>query len=139
MHILDTDTLTHLHLGHPRVAEHIQRAADSEICTTLITKIEILRGRFASVLKAGSGTELIRAQTWLLRAEELLAQIAVVPFTQAAANQFDVLRSTKKLNKIGNADLLIASTALSIRATLVTRNVRHFEPIPGLLIVNWVD
>ncbi|MFQ5595922.1 MAG: hypothetical protein ACE5HA_17400 [Anaerolineae bacterium] len=43
------------------------------------------------------------------------------------------------MRKISRADLLIASIALAHRATLVTRNVRHFERVPGLIVTNWVD
>jgi tRNA(fMet)-specific endonuclease VapC len=41
--------------------------------------------------------------------------------------------------KIGRADLLVASIALANRATLVTRNLRHFREVPGLSLENWVD
>ena len=34
---------------------------------------------------------------------------------------------------------LIASITLARRATLVTRNLRHFRQIPELKTVNWVD
>jgi tRNA(fMet)-specific endonuclease VapC len=43
------------------------------------------------------------------------------------------------LRKIGRADLLIASVTLANRATLVTRNTRHFKQVPGLRVENWVD
>ena len=46
MHILDTDTLTHLHAGHPRVVQRLRELADPDVATTLMTKIELLRGRF---------------------------------------------------------------------------------------------
>ena len=36
-------------------------------------------------------------------------------------------------------DLLIASIALAQRATLVTRNLRHFRQIPALNVENWAD
>ena len=71
--------------------------------------------------------------------EELLAQILVVPFSEAAADQFDRLRAITKLRKIGRTDLLIASIALAHRATLVTRNLRHFKQVPGLTVTNWID
>jgi predicted nucleic acid-binding protein len=35
-------------------------------------------------------------------------------------------------NLVGDMDLLIASTAIAHDLTLVTRNRRHFERIPGL-------
>jgi len=139
MYLLDTDTLTHLHAGHPRVVAHLRELADPEVGTTIITTIELLRGRFDFVLKAATGQEILSAQRLLQRTEELLAQMIVVPFDQAAAGQFDRLRQASAMRKIGRADLLVASIALAHRATLVTRNVRHFRQILGLIVVNWVD
>ena len=139
MHLLDTDTLTYLHAGHPRVVERLQALDDPDVGTTIITKIELLRGRFDFALKAATGAELLRAQTLLARTEELLAQINITPFDETAAAHFDRLRQTKGLGKLGRADLLIASIALAHRAILVTRNMRHFRPIPELSVVNWVD
>jgi tRNA(fMet)-specific endonuclease VapC len=139
VHLLDTDTLTHLHAGHPRVVERLQTLNDPDVGSTLITKAEILRGRYDYLLKASTSAEILRAQELLLRTEQLLYQIPTVPFDDAAATLFERLRGTKGLRKIGNADLLIASLALSRRATLVTRNLRHFRAIPGLQVVNWAD
>ena len=139
MHLLDTDTLAYLHAGHPRVENRLRALADPNVDTSVITRIEILRGRFDFVLKAATGTELVRAQRLLTRSEELLAQVVTLPLDQRAANEFDRLRTMKNLGKIGRADLLIASIALSHRATLVTRNVRHFAQIPDLIVVNWID
>jgi tRNA(fMet)-specific endonuclease VapC len=139
MHLLDTDTLTHLHAGHPRIIENLQHLTDPDVATSIITKVEILRGRFDFVLKAATGAEVIRAQQLLIRTEDLLAQIIVVPLNEDAVAQFDRLRNMKGLKKIGRADLLIASIALAHRATLVTRNLRHFRQVPGLSVTNWVD
>jgi tRNA(fMet)-specific endonuclease VapC len=139
MHLLDTDTLTYVHAGHPRVVERLRQLADHDVGTTIITKIELLRGRFDFVLKAADGSELLRAQQLLVRTEELLAQILILPMDEAAAVQFDRLRAIKRLRKIGRADLLISSIVLAHRATLVTRNVRHFKQVPGLSVTNWMD
>lgn len=139
MHLLDTDTMTYLHAGHPRVIERLRELTDPDVGTTIITKIELLRGRFDFVLKAASGPELLKAQQWLARTEELLAQIVIVPLDEGAVAQFDRLQKAKRLPKIGRADLLIASIVLAQRATLVTRNVRHFQQVPGLNITNWID
>ncbi len=139
MHILDTDTLTHLYAGHPRVINSLQNLEDPDVCTTIISKIELLRGRFDFMLKPATVEELKRAQQRLYRTEELLSQIVVIPLDEAAFIQFDGLRINKKFRKIGRADLLIVSIALANRATVVTRNVRHFRQIPNLNVVNWVD
>lgn len=139
MYLLDTDTLTHLHAGHPRVTAHLRELADPDVGTTIITRVELLRGRYDFLLKAATGDDLLRAQRWLVRTEELLAQILILPFDASAARQFDLLREMKALRKIGRADLLIASIALSHNAVLVTRNTAHFRQMPGLKVINWVD
>ncbi len=139
MHILDTDTLSRLHAGDARVQEHKERFDPAEVVTTVITRIEILRGRFDFVLKATDGGQLRRDQDWLRRSEELLSRIAIVPLDARAADQFDNLRQNKKLKKIGRADLLIVAVTLAHGATLVTRNVKHFRQVPGLQVENWAD
>lgn len=139
MHILDTDTLTHLHAGNPNVIKHIENIEDSDLKITIITKIELLRGRFEFLLKASDRTQLIKAQYLLYRTEELLSQIPIAPIDENAAIRFEALQKVKKLRKIGRADILIASIVLANHAVLVIRNIRHFQQIPGLTVTNWVD
>jgi tRNA(fMet)-specific endonuclease VapC len=139
VHLLDTDTITHLHAGYSGVVERLQTVDDPDVGATIITKVEILRGRYDYLLKASTSAEILRARELLLRTEELLSPIPTVPFDDVAATIFDRLRGAKGLRKIGNADLLIASIVLSRRATLVTRNLRHFRAIPGMQVVNRAD
>ena len=139
MHILDIDTITHLHAGNLKVLENLKKTDDSDIRITVITRIELLRGRFEFLLKASSKEELVRAQKLLDRTEDLLSQIPVLPMDEKAGIKFDRLNNIKKLRKIGRADILIASIAHSNNAVLVTRNIRHFRQIPGLSVTNWVD
>jgi tRNA(fMet)-specific endonuclease VapC len=139
MKLLDSDTLTLLFGGHPRVITY-HRKETEEVAITIISQIEILQGRFAMLLKAADGAELQRAQQWLDQTVHSLAAIPkVVPIDLAAANEFDRLRANRKLRKIGRADLLIACIALANRATLVTRNRKHFHQVPGLQVENWAD
>ncbi len=139
MHILDTDTLTHLHAGHPRVVQRLRTLDDPHVGITIITKIELLRGRYEYVLKAATGPELLRAQERLAKTESLLSRILIIPFDEAAAARFDQLWQRRGRRQIGRADVLIASITPAYHAMLVTRNVRHFQQIPGLPVVNWVD
>jgi tRNA(fMet)-specific endonuclease VapC len=136
--LLDTDTLTLVTMGHPKVPRRLDLAED-DIAITIVTRIEVLRGRFDFVLKAADGSQLLIAQQRLGDAEARLAEVPVVLFDSDAADEFDRLLQNKSVRKIGRADLLIASIALAQRATLVTRNVRHFHTIPGLRVVNWAD
>lgn len=139
MHILDTDTVSHLHCGHPKVIAWIRRLEGRSVGTTIVTEVEVLRGRSDFLLKADSGAQLLRAQQWLRGAENAFAEMLVLPFDDEAAQQFDLLRESPATRRMGRADMLIASIALAHRAILVTRNTRHFERVPGLQTVNWVD
>src|SRR5262245_56318467 len=106
MHVLDTDTLTHLLRGHPRVIERATPVA-ADVCVTVVTRIEQLRGRFDAVFKAESGEKLLRAQLQLIETEHDLDRIPMLPIDVTAAAEFDRLRQNKKLKKIGRGDLLI--------------------------------
>jgi tRNA(fMet)-specific endonuclease VapC len=138
MIFLDTDTFSLIASGHPRVAARLA-AATEEVAITIISRIEALQGRFAYLLRAANGVDLIRAQEWLQRTESDLAPFPAVPFDAAAAAEFDRLRQNKKIKKIGRGDLLIVAIVLANRATLVTRNVKDFRQVPGLRIENWAD
>ncbi len=77
----------------------------------------------------------------LARLDELLSGHAVLGFdTESAdwaARIYHDLRSSGTL--IEDADLLIAATALRHDATLVTRNIKHFQRIPGLKLIDWQE
>ncbi len=137
MFVLDTDTLTHLLLGHKRVTER-RAQATTEVVLTAITRIEVLQGRFASVLKAEDGKKLVLAQQRLVETERDLEEFIILPVNAKVAAEFDRLRQNKKL-KSRRGDLLIAAITLANRATLVTRNEKDFRKMPGLRIENWAD
>ena len=40
---------------------------------------------------------------------------------------------------IGETDMMIAAHSLAAKAVLVTNNVRHYERIPGLVLVSWSE
>ncbi len=138
MILLDTDILSLVLAGRPTVVARLRRA-EPEIAITVITKVEILQGRYDFLLKASDGDQLQRAQSWLEQVEIELHGWDVVRVNAASAAVFDRLRQLRALKKVGRADLLIASIALAHRATLVTRNLRHFRQIPELSLENWAD
>ena len=137
MNLLDSDTLTLLAGGHPRVVERVLGAPDA-VATTVISRIEIFRGRFDFVMKAADGQQLQRAQKWLDQSEAELRKLIVVPIDETAAGQFDHLRAHKQLRKIGRAEL-IACIAIANQATLVSRNLKDFRLVPNLKVENWAD
>jgi tRNA(fMet)-specific endonuclease VapC len=140
MFFLDTDVLSRIHGGNERIAFRIKQEGAQNVAATVVTAIEVLRGRREFLLKASDGKELMRAQELLALSEGLLRKTRrIVPVDTRAAEEFDRLSGIKSLKKIGRADLLIASMALANGAILVTRNSKHFKLVPGLRIENWID
>jgi tRNA(fMet)-specific endonuclease VapC len=137
MHILDTDTVSELFQGDPKVMAHKAAAPPGTVLITVVTEIEQLRGRFQQVLTAAHAAQLMAAQRRLDQTKTFLASFTILPFEDAAAQQFERLLSDRKLRSMQRADLLIAAIALHHKATVVTRNVRDFQKITGLRIEDW--
>jgi tRNA(fMet)-specific endonuclease VapC len=136
MFVLDTDTLSLLFRAHARVTERVAQATE-EVVITLITRIEILQGRFAFMLKAENGERLLQARRRLEESEKDLNRFTILSIDPTAAAEFDRLRQDKKLKTIGRGDLLIAALTLANHATLVTRNRKDFGRVRGLAVEDW--
>ncbi len=138
MRLLDTNTLSHLYAGHPKVVKRFnEMPRDEMVGTTIVTKIEMLRGRFDYAIKAATAEELLKAYELLADSEARLEELYIAPFDQVAADNFRRLH--KGHRRIGRADLLIACICLAQGAIVVTRNIKDFRVIPHLRIENWLD
>ena len=63
------------------------------------------------------------------------ARAQVLPFSAAAADDYDELR--KQRVRVGAMDLRIASIAIANQMTLLTRNTVDFERVPNLNFADW--
>jgi tRNA(fMet)-specific endonuclease VapC len=90
-------------------------------------------------LRYGHARRDRRIEADRLLAEFLAPGIAILPFdAEDAAHAGDIRAELeRKGTPIGHYDYLIAAQARRRGATLVTANVREFERVPGLLVVNW--
>ena len=140
MHILDTDTFTHIYKQNPKALEGLKKVESSDnVAITVVTKSEVLRGRIEFLLKASNASDLEKAQRFLYESEIFLVQWPVIDFRKESLLKFEALNSSSKLRKIGHNDLLIASICLTENATVVTRNTKDFERVPNLKLANWID
>ena len=68
MFLVDSDVLSHLQRGHPRVVAHFSAVPRSELATSIITYIEIVRARHESLLKAAERASLSRRNIGWMKA-----------------------------------------------------------------------
>ena len=73
--------------------------------------------------------------------DSVLKNVKHVPFdTRAALSAAQIrLELEKRGSMIGPLDILIAGTALSLGATLVTNNTDEFSRVPGLRLADWMS
>ena len=130
--LLDTDILSAIIRKHPTAITKAQAylLTQKQFTFSIITRYEILRG-----LKAKNATQQLTAF------ERFCSINIVLPMTDEviikASDIYAFLKQNGSL--IGDADILIASTALVNNLPLVTNNVRHFSRIPNLSIQNWLQ
>src|SRR5689334_1953052 len=117
MFVLDTNTLSHHLRGHQQTTENISRTT-SEVVITVVTRIEMLQGRFAAIVKAENAAKLLLAQQRLKETETDLSLFTALPLDAPSAAEFERLLGTKGVRRIGRGDLLIASICLARKATL---------------------
>jgi predicted nucleic acid-binding protein len=137
--LLDTDTLSELSRGHPRVCERALTYLSSfgRLTITAITVFERLRG-YRSAIRAGKPLEL-----QLQAFEALVANSIVLPFDHDAAGvAAQIWSSVSRSERHQIGDILIASVAICRQLPLVTRNRRDFERLAkasglALRLMDW--
>src|SRR6476469_2653049 len=128
--MLDTNIISDL-IRKPqgKAARRIARVGENNICTSVIVAAELRYG----CAKSGS-KRLLKA------VEDLLGEIAVLPFDVPADAEYGAIRSELEAagKPIGGNDFLIAAHAYAAGMTIVTANTAEFKRVRGLNVENWV-
>ena len=77
----------------------------------------------------------------LLQIERFLDTVSIVHADDAVMKKFGDLKAAleKSGNRVDDADIIIAATAICNDATLATGNVKHFSRFEGLKLQNWFE
>ncbi|MGP0066309.1 MAG: type II toxin-antitoxin system VapC family toxin [Isosphaeraceae bacterium] len=134
-YVLDTDILSLLERGHPRVQQQCGARSPADLAITVITVEEQLSGWYTTLRNARSPDGLALAYQSLADTVQILARFTILPFTTAAISRSQQLISSR-LN-VRRSDLRIAAIVLEHRGTLVSRITRDFGRVPGLVIEDW--
>jgi tRNA(fMet)-specific endonuclease VapC len=134
--ILDTDHVSLFQRGTTTVIHKVQSISHQEIGITIVSYEEQIRGWLKIISRSSSDFEqLTFGYGKLNETLDFYRTKVVLDFNATAVNQFQQLLSQKI--RVGTQDLRIASIALSVGGTVVTRNQRDFQRVPGLKIADW--
>ena len=124
MFLLDTDVASLLRRQdrHPQAARWLSAQRSSDVYLSVVTLAEVQQG--IAQQRRRHPPFAVELTGWLERILDWHTD-RILPVDAAIARRWGQL-----CGELGyaNADLLIAATALEHSLTVVTRNVKHFEP-----------
>ncbi len=131
MYVLDTNILIYFFKGMGNVSKKLLSVSPKDIGIPAIVIYELEYGIHKSSFPEKRQQQLT----------ELCSLVNVLPFGGAEARLTADIRAKleKSATPIGPYDLLIAGTAMSNNAVLITNNTKEFSRVPNLLIENWFD
>jgi tRNA(fMet)-specific endonuclease VapC len=126
-YLINTDRTIDFIKGRDDAIRLLTTLATEPLSISLITYGEIYDGIYRSM-------NPVKQESVFLR---LLGWIEVLGFDEAIMKRFARIRGDLRVigQSVGDADILIAATAIHHDQTLVTRNQKHFQRIPGLKLV----
>ena len=130
--MLDTDTASYIIKGRsPAIGAKLAAIPPSLVCVSVVTRAELQYG--LKRLPAGH-----RLHVGVSR---FLTIVRALPWDGEAADAYADIRHQLVTTgqPIGEMDMMIAAHSLAAKAVLVTNNTRHYEHIPGLVLVSWEE
>lgn len=128
-YLLDTDSCVYAIKREPRIVERLRAHSPEDFGISAVTVAELWFGAAKST----------RPKQTRESVDAFLIPFDVLPFGSAAAEAHAEARLhlERKGRPIGERDLLIAATAISLKLTVVTHNVREFSRVPNLPLEGW--
>jgi predicted nucleic acid-binding protein len=129
-YLLDTNTISDLMRADRQVEAWLDgRAKDDQVVICTISRGEILFGIF----RLPSGRRRAQLES---AGKSILAQFACVAIPELAADHYAALKAEtfKRGVALGENDLWLAATALTLGATLVSRD-GDFSDVPGMPVI----
>ena len=137
-YILDTDHVTLLQHVYPILTQRVSAVNPDDIGVTVVTAEEQVRGWLNAIRQTSQSSQperLIWAYRGLRDVVRYLSRLNIVDFSEEAYACYQELR--RQRIRIGTQDLRIAAIVLAENSTLITRNQRDFERVPGLAFEDW--
>jgi tRNA(fMet)-specific endonuclease VapC len=134
--LLDTDHLSVLEWQEQpacdRLLERLDRLTPDDIATSIVSFHEQAQGALAYLKRARQPDQVVSAYVKLERIWRWFLKMNVVSYSVEAQGRFAELKP--KCARVKTMDLRIASIALVTDSTLLSRNLRDFRQVPGLVV-----
>jgi predicted nucleic acid-binding protein len=135
--VLDTNVLSALMRREPdaEVVEWLDRQPRSSVWITTVTVLEVRFG--LQILPAGKRRSALLQAFETVLFDKIEQRIAAFDL-EAAGHAADLMAGRHRKGRPGDLrDTMLAGIVLAHRATLATRNVRHFEDLSVPVVSPW--
>ena len=129
-YMLDTDVSSYLIRETPqKLMNKFVSHANDDICISSITYAELSFGLLNNY-----------SERLDKKISQFISLVEILDWTSSAAQEYAKIRYHLKKagTPVGSMDVLIAASAISINAELVTNNRKHFSLVPDLKIADWI-
>lgn len=128
-YMLDTNICIYIIKNHPpQVLRRLEALMQGSVVMSVVTYAELRAGLEIQSTHRGQDEHVLAL---------LKSRIPVLPFMEAEAESFGVLRAAVRDRSRDTMDRLIAAHAISAGVILVTNNEADFKDYPGLKVENW--
>lgn len=138
-YLLDTDHISFLQrCSGPEyvvLAARIAQYQSTDFAFSIISFHEQVVGAHTFIVRSQTSAGAVRGYTLLMEIILSFSAASILPFDARAATVFEELRAQQV--RIATMDLRIAAIALQRNLVLLTRNVRDFSRVPGLITEDW--
>ena len=112
--------------------------SEAEQGVSVVTVEEVLRGRLVAIRQAQGGKSKLSVEETYRRLERSIADLRELAILSHSPQAEALVQAWRKQKiKVGISDLRIAAICIVHSATLVSRNRRDFDQVPGLLVEYW--
>lgn len=130
-YMLDTNICIYIMQRRPPEAmRRMESLSQGDVVMSVITYAELRAGLEAQRINRARDEQVL---------DLLIARIPVLPFDQAAAVSYGVLRAAVRERNRNALDRMIAAHARSMGVVLVTNNEADFRDYSELRVENWVS
>jgi len=136
LYMLDTDCVSLILYNHPQL---IANTAKHQVAITIVTVQELFNGWVNRINDPSQINNLPQVYSKFWTTVKYLQTMEILDFTPEADHCLkQLLKNNPPLRKNRlQKDMRIGAIALSIGATVVTRNQKDFTQVPGLKIADW--
>jgi tRNA(fMet)-specific endonuclease VapC len=126
--MLDTDTISFIVRNNSSVIANLIKHEDDDICISAISYGEIFYG-----------LEKKKSERLFNEVNSIMGKLGVIDFDTSQSEVYGKIRMEleKTGTPLGDMDMLIAASAISIGAILVSHNKKHFSKIKSLKVEDW--